>query len=212
MLQLDHIVLAAPDLAGAKERFQRDTGVAPVDGGPHVGLGTRNALVSFGGGQYLEIIAPDPEQVGGDFSAALARLGEPELLHWAVRVEALEDLAQRARGCGFEPGEIRRTSRAQPSGELLVWELMGLVGHGSGGFVPFFIDWLDSPHPADTSPQVGALTRFVLALPAGHPVHVLLAGCAGLDLVEGEPFVSVRFESPRGEHGWDAARLAGFRM
>jgi len=62
MSELDHIVLAAPDLDEAKRSFNDQTGVMPMDGGPHENLGTRNALVSFGDGVYLEIIAPDPEQ------------------------------------------------------------------------------------------------------------------------------------------------------
>lgn len=213
MFQLDHIVVAAPDLSAAKAAFERDTGMLPVDGGAHVGLGTRNALASFGGGQYLEIIAPDPEQdTRGNFGGALAELQEPQLLHWAVRVEGLANTAQQAQRCGFEPGEIRRTSRALPNGEVLVWELMGLGGHADGGLLPFFIDWLECPHPADSVPRVGALTRFELALPAGHGGHELLTGCECVDLQEGVPSLSVRFDSARGERGWDANRLAGFRL
>ena len=48
MHQLDHLVIAAPDLADAKTAFADATGCMPVDGGAHNGLGTRNALVSFG--------------------------------------------------------------------------------------------------------------------------------------------------------------------
>ena len=72
---LDHIVLAAPDLDEAKDAFDAQTGVMPIDGGPHEGLGTRNALVSFGDGTYLEIIAPDPEQpLQGTRGERLARM------------------------------------------------------------------------------------------------------------------------------------------
>jgi len=65
MNQLDHIVMAVPDLAAAKAQFEADTGVLPVDGGAHLGLGTCNALVSFGAAQYLEILAPDQQQDRG---------------------------------------------------------------------------------------------------------------------------------------------------
>ncbi len=213
MYRLDHVVVAAPDLGAAKEQFERDTGTRPVDGGRHAGLGTCNALVSFGSGQYLEIIAPDPDRQSHDnLAAVLARLEAPGLLHWAVRVDDLAEVGARARACGFEPGEVRRMSRALPDGEVLVWALMGLGGHDGGGLVPFFIDWLDCPHPADSAPRVGALTQFALALPGGHPGHGLLAGCAGVDLSEGSPSMSVRYDSPRGEHGWDAARPAGLRF
>ena len=62
MHQLDPLVIAAPDLANAKTTFAAATGCMPADGGAHNGLGTRNALVSFGTSTYLEIIAPDLEQ------------------------------------------------------------------------------------------------------------------------------------------------------
>ena len=56
MNQLDHVIIAAPDLEAAKRHFQDRTGIAPVDGGQHVGLGTRNALVSFGDGDQPRIV------------------------------------------------------------------------------------------------------------------------------------------------------------
>ena len=213
MFQLDHVVIAAPDLQAARAAFAEQTGTEPIDGGPHIGLGTRNALVSFGGGRYLEIIAPDPEQdTGGSFGAALAGLDEPRMLHFAVRVEGLQDAAERVRACGLQPGAIRRTSRATPAGETLVWELMGVGGHGDGGFVPFFIDWLDCVHPADTSPVVGELLEFRLRMPAGHAVHALLSDCAGITLAQGDAQVTVRHASAGGEIEWTGRSLAGFRM
>ena len=98
MQRLDHLVIAAPDLDNAKTAFADATGCMPADGGAHNGLGTRNALVSFGTSTYLEIIAPDPEQsLEGNFGGVLAKLPEIVPLHWAVRVTDLERAALRAR-------------------------------------------------------------------------------------------------------------------
>ena len=214
MNQLDHLVIAAPDLDAAKQRFQDATGVAPVDGGRHVGLGTRNALVSFGSGRYLEIIAPDPEQnLDGGFGAALADLDSELPLHWAVRVAALQPIADHATNVGLDAGLIRRTSRAQPDGTMLEWQLMGVSGHDLGGFVPFYIDWLECPHPSDTAPVVGELTLFEVTLPEGSSAKRLLDPApAGVALVNGEPRLRVRFESPKGIIEYESRDLQGFSM
>lgn len=212
MNRLDHVVIAAPDLAAAKADFEAQTGVAPADGGQHVGLGTRNALVSFGETSYLEIIAPDPEQPQeGNFGAVLGQLDDATVLHWAVRVEGLADVAARAEAAGLAPGPIRRTERAAPDGGRLVWELMGIGGHALGGVVPFYIDWLECVHPALTTPVVGALATFEVTLPADSAaVGFLTPAPAGVSVTTGTPRLSFSFDSPRGRIELSAAAPAGF--
>jgi catechol 2,3-dioxygenase-like lactoylglutathione lyase family enzyme len=200
MNQLDHIVLAAPDLAAAKARFEADTGVLPIDGGAHPGRGTRNALISFGETQYLEILAPDPDQdTAGTFAEHLAELAEPTLFHWAIRVTNLDAARARAEAAGFAPGATLPTQRSLPSGELLAWELMGIGGHDLGGLVPFYIDWQETPHPATTSPVVGALTTFEVTVPADSGVLTLLdPPPEHVQLATGSRSMRVSFDSPKG--------------
>jgi hypothetical protein len=210
--RLDHVVLAVADLALARAAFADETGVMPIDGGAHAGLGTRNALISFGD-SYLEIIAPDPEQeLIGNMGALLQALEAPRLLHWAVRADDLAAVAEQARNCGLEPGAPRHLSRRTPSGVALSWSVLGVGGHRLGGVVPFYIDWLDSPHPAASAPQVGR-ARFEVTLPVGSREGRLLDPApAGVEVRSGRPGLRLEFESPRGTITLSEDAPAGFGL
>src|SRR5688572_3845719 len=58
LAQFDHLVIAVRSLEEGVAEFERLTGIKAGPGGRHPGRGTENALVSLGGGKYLEIIAP----------------------------------------------------------------------------------------------------------------------------------------------------------
>ena len=212
MYQLDHVVIAAADLEHAKAAFADETGVLPIDGGPHLGLGTRNALASFGE-SYLEIIAPDPAQaLEGTMGARLADLDEPRLLHWAIRVDDLERYMTLARECGLDPTPARRTSRRTPQGVALTWQLFGVRGHSLGGLVPFFIDWLDCPHPSQSAPRVGAV-ELTVTLPRGSSgARLLREPPRGVTIATGAQGMKLAFRSPRGKIEMNDAAPAGFGL
>jgi hypothetical protein len=58
--QFDHLVVGIRSLPEGIAEFESLTGIKPGVGGKHPDRGTENALVSLGGGGYLEIIAPQP--------------------------------------------------------------------------------------------------------------------------------------------------------
>lgn len=163
MLQLDHIMYAVPDLNAGIDDMAAKLGVRPVYGGEHPGRGTHNALLSLGSGQYLEIIAPDPNQ-GGDKSGSITDLRDldgPQIKTWAVATDNFEDLQQVCREQGFSFNKVVM-SRATPAGPTLNWELLFVSGHGFGDLFPFFIDWLESPHPSATTLRGGSLVSFTV--------------------------------------------------
>jgi len=208
-LALDHIVVAVADLEAACDDFVMTTGCRPMPGGPHPGLGTCNALVSFGSGCYLEIVAPDPAQKRkSPLATRLSRLEAPELFHWALRVDDLAPMATALREAGLEPTPSIETRRQLPSGETLVWNLMGLPG--LGGAWPFFIDWCDCEHPSKGAPVVGEIIDFGVSLPDASRTAIPFFGASGVTLLEGPPALSLRIETGRGVIQWQQPSPVGF--
>ena len=213
-MELDHLVIATRDLEKAKTRFREATKIFPADGGSHPGLGTHNALISFGDRQYLEILAPDPGQTLPEATRlSFPPEGQEQIFHWAIRSSDLPGVAARASAAGLEPTRIFSASRAQPGEATLEWDLMGLGGHDFAGIVPFFIDWKDTPHPSEKAPYVGPLESVSLRLPQSHPLRALLDPApAGVRISEGEPDIEVHFTSPRGAICMTERTPAGFHF
>jgi hypothetical protein len=198
---VDHIQLGVPDLAAGSRTVAELTGVTPQPGGVHPGRGTANALLSLGGRSYLEVIAPAPGQPPSlPIPQALAALKRPTPVTFAVAASDLDAVAAAARRAGLTVEGPAPGSRMTPDGRLLKWRALTFAGHDFAGFVPFFIDWGDTPHPATTSPQ--GLT--LKGLRAVHPRAAALKriyDALGLDIpvAEGpQPMLVLEVAGPRG--------------
>ncbi len=166
----------APGLRSGIDEARRLFGVRPAPGGVHPGLGTCNALLSLGNDQYLEVIAPDPAQeLAGTLGARLAALEAPGLVTWAAAASDLDAVAAAARGASLEVRGPVLTRRQAPDGSVLRWRLLFIGGHAYGGLVPFFIDWMDTPHPARTNPVAGQLISLDVRTPDADGLNALYA-------------------------------------
>jgi hypothetical protein len=166
---VDHLLLGASDLDAGIAWFETRTGVKAAIGGVHPGAGTRNALASLGGRQYLEIIAPDPAQTAFNFQIDLRKLTEPRLVTWAAATTDVDGTAAAAAKAGYKVFGPRDGSRARPDGVTLRWRSVGVIAGFAEADVdptPFFIQWAaDSKHPSSDSPAGCRLT----ALELRHP-------------------------------------------
>ena len=84
------------------------------------GQGTKNALLSLGPRQYLEIIAPDPDQPDADGAlvTSLRRLDSPAVTGWAAALTGIDRLATRLRSNGYNVPKVLLTERPQQDGKL----------------------------------------------------------------------------------------------
>ena len=175
-LAIDHLMWGAPDLELGMAEIETRFGTAPARGGSHPGLGTRNALLSLGNSVYLEIIAPDPDQeLRGTLGERLRKLDACALVTWAARCDDLPGLASSAKEQQLQVRGPTRTQRETPSGDLLEWELLFLGGHDYPSLMPFFIDWLASPHPAEQTPRGGEFIELVLRAPNHAELAAMLS-------------------------------------
>lgn len=181
-VRLDHLLFGAPDLESGVREVTARLGVAPAPGGVHPTMGTTNALLSLGGGVYLEVLAPAPGQTDlRGLGQQLAGLEAPAVVTWAAQASDLDAVAAAATAVGLAPSGPLPGSRRTEAGELLEWRVLLIGGHDFGTFVPFFIDWGATPHPSNTSPAGPRFIRFSVT----HPRAAQLSGlyhALGLDI------------------------------
>ena len=199
-VSLDHLVLGAPDLAAGVRVVAALLGVTPASGGVHPTMGTANALLSLGGGVYLEVMAPAPGQAEPSGNGRqLAGLPGPTLGMWAARVADLDAVAAAARAAGLNPRDPIPGSRRTEAGDLLEWRMLFIDGHDFGTLVPFFIDWGATPHPSTTSPAGPRLTRFSVAHPRAAELRRIYEALGlDIDVADGPVRMTAEIEGANG--------------
>lgn len=205
MAELDHLIYASRDVAEGVRIIEDLTGARAVAGGPHVGLGTHNSLLTFDDRTYFEVIGIDPDQPdpSGPRPFGLDDRTSPGLAGYAIHPtgdESLEDVQAAMRAAGFDPGAIIDMSRERPDGRLITWRLTvgGDSGVASQGALPFAIDWGDQPSPAVSLPSMGRL----VSLNVTHPDPAIRAAAVaigvGVEVAEGAAGLRAVVETPNG--------------
>jgi hypothetical protein len=201
-MRIDHLVWYCADLDEGSRHFAARMDCPPAYGGVHPGDGTRNSLLSLAEDTYIEILGRDPAQDGSCLDPELRGLAGAGLYHWAAGGADLGDLRAKALAAGLDGSDLVTGGRKLPNGDWLGWKLFGIKNHAFGALVPFFIDWMDSRHPARTAPRGGSLVKLEDRSPEpgrlGEIYRVL-----GLDIAivpAAAPGLSVTVESRGGRH------------
>lgn len=199
MLLLDHIAVAATDLAQGVDWVERQLGVTMAPGGQHPVMGTHNRLLGLGP-LYLEVIAIDPD------APAPARprwfdldrfTGQPRLSNWIARCDDLEAALSVAPDGAGVPVALSR-------GDLR-WQ-MAVPGDGRlpfDGAYPALIAWKGAAHPAARLPDCGCrLTRLEVIHPDAQALRAALAGQLQAPEVEisqgAAPALRAHIDGPKG--------------
>lgn len=198
MATLDHIVVSALSLEEGAAWVEGLLGVPTEAGGRHPLMATHNRLLRLGPGEYLEIIAAEPDQPAPPRPRwfRLDRFGgPPKLSHWVARVDDLDAaIAAAPEGAGSATDLARGAFR---------WR-MAVPGDGCLPFddaFPGLIQWHGDLHPADRLPDRGCrLLDLVLSHPdPGALIRALPLNDPRLRVSQGAPGISARIVTPSGD-------------
>ncbi len=119
-LRLDHVVVAVRDLDARIATYEA-AGFTVVPGGRHPGRNTRNALVVFEDGAYIELITYEAPSPNERWWRVLDAHGEG-LVDFALWPADIQAVVQAARARGMEDLEDRPGARARPDGVQVAWQ------------------------------------------------------------------------------------------
>lgn len=151
---LDHVVIAVGDLDLAARDYGA-LGFTVTPGGIHANGATHNALVVFGDGSYLELLAltgQPPQGDAADFSP-LVRQGKG-IVAYALLSHDMDTDAARLREGGLPIGEVREGRRLRHDGVELRWKT-ALVREA---MTPFLIQDI-TPRPLRVPGDASAITH-----------------------------------------------------
>jgi len=209
-LQLDHLVVIAATLEAGAQHVADALGVEPVAGGRHTAMGTHNQLLNLWGGQYLEIIALDPQAAaparprwfGLDQPALQARLAAgPFLAHWVARVERPKSLVRWQAQYPQRIAPVLPMARGAFTWQISVPADGALPGQG---VLPTLIQWDTPAHPSAQLPEPQVALRTLRGLHTDVATLEAELDWLGarhlitLDVEPAEPGLIAEFDTPLG--------------
>jgi len=162
---IDHVTIGAASLDQGVAFLRAGFGVEIPRGGKHPDMGTYNCVARTVPGEFLEVIAIDPDApppagprwFGLDVQARRDQLArQPAPVGWVVRTS---DIRAVQAASPVELGPARSMSRGVLSWQLTV-PRSGLSA--LDGLVPSFIQWDGEPHPSYNMAPSGLQLEMVI--------------------------------------------------
>jgi hypothetical protein len=133
-MNIDHAVVLVSDLAQAIRRWQHD-GFTVTPGGVHADGITHNALVCFGDGSYIELLAFLKPPPAAHRWARLNGFWGP--IDYVIASGDIDATVRDLRAQALPYGDVIDGGRARPDGVLLQWRSAFPADRNAG--LPFFI-------------------------------------------------------------------------
>jgi hypothetical protein len=136
--RLDHLVILVGDLEEAVGDYGR-LGFRVAPGGEHADGLTRNALVPFHDGTYLELVAfVDPEDGRDNVWGWRRFLPREGLVDYCAASGGLREEIGRLKGLGLGAEDLGEGGRRLPGGEGIRWRSASIAQEGR--ILPFLIE------------------------------------------------------------------------
>lgn len=197
MAAFDHLVMTAGRLDEGVAWLESLLSVPLDPGGSHEAMGTHNRLLRLGAGEYLEVIAVDPDAKAPfhpRWFGLDGRAGPPSLTNWVVRVDDLNGaLAVAPQGAGrimdLARGDLRWRMAVPESGHLPFDDMF-----------PALIAWQGDAHPAGRLTDRGCrLERLVIRHPdAGRLARAVALDDPRVEFVAGPAGIEALIDTPHG--------------
>ena len=190
-MRLDHIAVASRDLDKGAAWLRDRLGVTPEGGGRHPLMGTHNRLLSLGPGEYLELIAIDPDAVAPGrprWFGLDGFSGPPRVAGWVLRAP---DSTPAPAGSAWE------TARRGDLSWRITIAASGLTG--GNGVGPALIDWGATTHPAERLTEHGLRLGGLRLSGEGAAAAARLADDPRITAEAGPEVLSATILTPSGE-------------
>lgn len=223
--QIDHLVVAAQNLAQGVQWCERTLGITPSTGGSHALFGTHNLLFKIATPAnpmaYLEIIAIEPGAKGptspnakrwfdlDDATLKSAIANEPQLVHFVVNTNDIAAARHALKALDIDRGPALTASRQTRKG-LLQWQIT-VREDGQrlfNGTLPTLIQWGTSGdpeplrlHPRNSLPRSGiSLKNISISHPDAARLQAAYAaiGLTGVEVSDGLANIVATLQTPKG--------------
>jgi hypothetical protein len=184
LTRLDHLVILVQDLDEATREYER-IGFRVTPGGEHADGLTRNALVPFRDGAYLELVSfIHPEDGRDNVWGWREFLPHEGLIDYCAASDRMLEDVERLRGLGFDVDGPTEGGRRLPDGQEIRWRSASIGQKGRA--LPFLIEDVTPrerrvPGEPSTSHPNGAtgITGLEISVPDAQEAAKNLAALTG---------------------------------